>query len=201
MVLTESEPELEAGDAAPDFELEGVDGETHTLESFADKKALLVVFTCNHCPYAQAKFDLLNELADEYDDVAVVGINPNDAKEYPDDSMEAMRERVEAGTIQYDAYLRDESQDVARAYGAVCTPDPFLFARAAQRAADDQAAEPRDDAGFELVYHGRLDDALNPDDEPTRFHIREAIDAVLADEAVDLEWQPSQGCSIKWKDE
>ncbi len=192
MVLTESEPELEAGDAAPDFELEGADGETYTLESFADKKALLVVFTCNHCPYAQAKFDLLNELADEYDDVAVVGINPNDAEEYPDDSMAAMRERVEAGTIQYDAYLRDESQDVARAYGAVCTPDPFLFARAAQ---------PQDDAGFELVYHGRLDDALNPDEEPTRFHIREAIDAVLADEEVDLEWQPSQGCSIKWKDE
>jgi len=187
MVLKESESELEAGDAAPDFELEGVDGETHTLASFADNEALLVVFTCNHCPYAQAKFDLLNELAAEYDDVAVVGINPNDAEEYPDDSFEAMRERVEEGTIQYDAYLRDESQDIARAYGAVCTPDPFLFANT--------------DSGFELVYHGRLDDALNPDDEPTRFHIREAIDAVLAGEAVDLEWQPSQGCSIKWKDE
>ncbi|MFD1564863.1 thioredoxin family protein [Haloarchaeobius amylolyticus] len=187
MVLTESEPELEAGDAAPDFELEGVDSETYTLESFADNEALLVVFTCNHCPYAQAKFDLLNELAAEYDDVAVVGINPNDAEEYPEDSFEVMRKRVEEGTIQYDAYLRDESQDVARAYGAVCTPDPFLFTNT--------------DSGFELVYHGRLDDALNPDDEPTRFHIREAIDAVLAGEAVDLEWQPSQGCSIKWKDE
>ena len=187
MVLKESESELEAGDAAPDFELEGVDGETHTLASFADNEALLVVFTCNHCPYAQAKFDLLNDLAAEYDDVAVVGINPNDAAEYPDDSFEAMRERVEAGTIQYDAYLRDESQDVARTYGAVCTPDPFLFENT--------------DSGFELVYHGRLDDALNPDDEPTRFHIREAIDAVLAGEAVDLEWQPSQGCSIKWNDE
>ena len=187
MVLKESASELEAGDAAPDFELEGVDGETYTLESFADKTALLVVFTCNHCPYAQAKFDLLNELAAEYDDVAVVGINPNDAEEYPDDSMEAMRDRVEEGTIQYDAYLRDASQDVARAYGAVCTPDPFLFENT--------------DSGFEQVYHGRLDDALNPDDEPTRFHICEAIDAVLAGEEVTLEWQPSQGCSIKWTDE
>ncbi|SIR86811.1 thioredoxin family protein [Natronorubrum thiooxidans] len=187
MVLKESDSELAAGDAAPAFELEGADGDTYTLESFADNEALLVVFTCNHCPYAKAKFELLNEVAAEYDDVAVVGINPNDADEYPDDSVEKMREYVEDGTIQYDAYLRDGSQDVARAYGAVCTPDPFLFENAGGE--------------FQLVYQGRLDDALNPDDEPTRFHIREAIDAVLAGEAVDLEWQPSQGCSIKWTDE
>ncbi|SDQ91915.1 thioredoxin family protein [Natronobacterium texcoconense] len=187
MVLKESDSELSAGDEPPAFELEGTDGETYTLESFADHEALLIVFTCNHCPYAEAKFDLLNDLASEYDDVAVVGINPNDAEEYPDDSMEAMREYVSEGRIQYDAYLRDASQDVADAYGAVCTPDPFLFAR--------------EDGSFGLVYHGRLDDALNPDDEPSRFHVREAVDAVLAGEEVDLEWQPSQGCSIKWIDE
>ncbi|QSW98592.1 thioredoxin family protein [Haloterrigena alkaliphila] len=189
MVLQESDSELEAGDPAPDFELEGADGETYALEDFADREALLVVFTCNHCPYAQAKFDLLNELAAEYDDVAVVGINPNDAEEYPDDSLERMREYVADGRIQYDAYLRDERQTVARAYGAVCTPDPFLF-----RWDDDTGR-------FRLAYHGRLDDALNPDDEPTRFHVREAIDAVLAGDSVDLEWQPSQGCSIKWTDD
>lgn len=187
MVLKESDSKLEAGDPAPAFELEGADGETYTLESFADDEALLVAFTCNHCPYAKAKFDLLNELAAEYDDVSVVGINPNDAEEYPDDSLGAMREYVEEGKVQYDAYLRDESQAVAREYGAVCTPDPFLFER--------------DGEEFRLVYHGRLDDALNPDDEPTRFHVREAIESVLAGEAVDLEWQPSQGCSIKWSDE
>ncbi|MFP9190637.1 thioredoxin family protein [Natronosalvus vescus] len=187
MVLQESESELEAGDAAPSFALEGVDGETYTLSSFADNEALLVVFTCNHCPYAKAKFDLLNELAAEYDDVAVVGINPNDADEYPEDSFSAMQELVEDGTISYDAYLRDSTQAVATAYGAVCTPDPFLFEC--------------DDEEFRLVYQGRLDDALNPDDEPTRFHIREAIDAVLAGEDVDLEWKPSQGCSIKWDGE
>ncbi|MDF9746616.1 thioredoxin family protein [Natrinema salsiterrestre] len=187
MVLTESESELEAGDVAPAFELEGVDGETYTLESFADDEALLVVFTCNHCPYAQAKFELLNELADEYDDVSVVGINPNDAEAYPDDSFERMREFVDAGKIAYDAYLRDESQEVAREYGAVCTPDPFLFEN--------------DNGEFRLAYHGRLDDAPNPDDEPSRFESREAIEAVLADEPVDLEWRPSRGCSIKWKDD
>ena len=186
MVLKESDSTLGQGDVAPDFELRGTDGETHGLDDFADNEALLVVFTCNHCPYAKAKFDLLNELAAEYDDVAVVGINPNDAEEYPDDSFDAMVEYVEDGRIQYDAYLRDESQSVASAYGAVCTPDPFLFEN--------------DDGTFRLAYHGRLDDALNPDDEPTRFQIREAIDAVLAGDDVDVEWQPSQGCSIKWSE-
>ncbi|WP_207588688.1 thioredoxin family protein [Halomontanus rarus] len=186
MVLEESESELQEGDPAPNFELSGTDGETYTLESFAESEALLLVFTCNHCPYAKAKFDLLNELAAEYDDVSVVGINANDAEEYPDDSFERMRELVADGTIAYDVYLRDESQTVAREYGAVCTPDPFLFAR--------------EDGEFRLVYQGRLDDALNPDEEPTRFQIREAIDAVLAGADVDLEWQPSQGCSIKWRE-
>ncbi len=186
MVLKESETELEAGDEAPAFELEGVDGDTHTLESFADDEALLVVFTCNHCPYAKAKFDLLNDLAAEYDDVSVVGINPNDDEEYPDDSFEKMQAYVEEGTIAYDAYLRDETQTVAAAYGAECTPDPFLFANEGDT--------------FELVYQGRLDDAPNPDDEPTRFQIREAIDAVLAGDPVDLEWEPSRGCSIKWRE-
>ena len=187
MVLEESDSELTAGDAAPEFELPGADGEMYMLESFADNEALLLVFTCNHCPYAKAKFDLLNELAAEYDDVAVVGINPNDAAEYPEDSLETMTEYLDDGRIQYDAYLRDENQAVAREYGAVCTPDPFLFERV-----DDE---------FQLAYHGRLDDALNPDDEPTRFHVREAIDAILAGEPISLEWQPSQGCSIKWTDE
>ncbi len=187
MVLKESDSALDPGEPAPPFELPGTDGETYTLASFADYEALLLVFTCNHCPYAEAKFALLNELAAEYDDVAVVGINPNDAAEYPDDSFDAMREYVDEGQVQYDAYLRDESQTVADAYDAVCTPDPFLFARA-----DDE---------FRLAYHGRLDDALNPDDEPTQFYVREAIDAVLAGENVSLEWLPSQGCSIKWTDD
>ena len=187
MVVMESDPALEADDPAPPFELEGTDGDTYTLESFADAEALLVVFTCNHCPYAKAKFDLLNELAAEYDEVAVVGINPNDAEEYPEDSLEAMREYVADGRVAYDAYLRDADQTVAADYGAVCTPDPFLFANR--------------DGTFELVYNGRLDDALDPDATPSRYHVREAIEAVLAGEPVDLEWEPSRGCSIKWHDQ
>jgi len=185
----ESTRVLDRGDDAPAFSLPGVDGETYDLDDFADAEALLVVFTCNHCPYAQAKHPALNAIAADYDDIAVVGINPNDADAYPADSMAGMREEVESGRIDYDAYLRDESQSVAAAYGAVCTPDPYLFAR-------------RGDA-FELVYHGRLDDALNPDADPSGepgFEMREVIDAVLAGEDVDTPFRPSRGCTIKWRD-
>jgi len=163
-------------------------GETYTLDSFGDFEALLVVFTCNHCPYAKAKFDALNAIAADYDAAAVVGINPNDPEEYKEDSFERMQELMEDGTIAYDAYLFDESQEVATAYGAVCTPDPFLFAR--------------EDGEFVLAYHGRLDDALNPDDEPSGgpgFEVREAIESVLAGEDVELPLEPSRGCTIKWK--
>ena len=181
----ESIDQLTVGDRAPSFELPGTDGEEYSLESFDGNEAVLVVFTCNHCPYAQAKHDLLNDIASS-EDVAVVGINPNDAESYPDDSFETMVELVEDGTIAYDAYLHDESQEVATAYGAVCTPDPFLLAA--------------EDGEFRLAYHGQLDDALNPDDEPTRYHVREAIEAVRAGEDVEVEGGPSRGCSIKWRD-
>jgi peroxiredoxin len=182
MALQESDSELETGDPAPAFELPGTDGETHTLED-VDTDALLVVFTCNHCPYAQAKFDLLNDIAAE-DDVTVVGINANDAEEYPEDSFDNMRAFVDEGRVAYDAYLRDETAETARAYGAVCTPDPFLFRR--------------DDDTYRLAYHGRLDDALGPDEEATEFYVRQAIDAVRAGESVDLDPGPSRGCGIKW---
>jgi peroxiredoxin len=182
----ESLRKLAVGDTAPDFELPGTDGETYSPASFEDREALLLVFTCNHCPYAKAKFDVLNGLAADYDEVAVVGINSNDPDAYPEDSVEGMRELVADGTIRYDAYLFDESQDVAAAYGAVCTPDPFLFEN--------------DGGTFRLAYHGRLDDATNPDDEPTREEMREAIEAVLAGEDVDLEFHPSRGCTIKWRE-
>ena len=185
MVALDSQTVLERGERAPDFELPGADGKTHTLAEFGDNDALLVVFTCNHCPYAKAKFDELNALAAEYDDIAVVGINPNDADQYPEDSFEKMQEYVADGRVAYDAYLRDESQEVAAAYGAVCTPDPFLFAR--------------EDGSFRLVYHGRLDDATNPDDEPTEREMKGIIDRLLAGEEIDDEQRPSRGCSIKWK--
>lgn len=189
MVLEESVQELERGDQAPEFELPGTDGDRHSLSDFGGNEALLVVFTCNHCPYAQAKMDALNAIAADYEDAAVVGVNPNDAEEYPDDSFERMRELVSDGTIAYDAYLRDESQTVASTYGATCTPDPFLFSNT--------------DSGFQLAYHGRLDDAMSPDDDPSGepgFEMRAVIDAVLAGESVETAFRPSRGCSIKWRE-
>jgi len=186
MVSLDSESDvLQRGDEAPAFELTGTDEETHSLAEFADREALLVVFTCNHCPYAKAKIDELNRLAADYDDLAVVGINANDPEEYPDDSFERMQELVESGEIDYDAYLFDESQDVAAAYGARCTPDPFLF---------------RNDGGtFKLAYHGRLDDAPNPDDEPSEREMAAHVETLLAGEDVTAAEKPSRGCSIKWK--
>jgi peroxiredoxin len=185
MVALESEDVLERGDEAPTFELEGVDDETHSLLDFSDAEGLLVVFTCNHCPYAKAKFDETNRLAAEFDEVPVVGINPNDAGEYPEDDFETMVERVKEGTIQWDAYLRDESQEVAAAYGATCTPDPFLFER--------------DNGTFRLAYHGRLDDGLNPDDEVTEREMKGHIEDLLAGRDVDEKFRPSRGCSVKWR--
>jgi len=184
----ESTHVLDVGDRAPPFELPGTDDETYGQHDFADVEALLIVFTCNHCPYAQAKHPTLNAIAADYDEVAVVGINSNDAEAYPDDSAARMREEVDEGTVAYDAYLYDESQDVAAAYGAVCTPDPFLFVRR--------------DGEFVLAYHGRLDDAMNPDDDPSGppgFEMREAIDAALAGEPIDEEFRPARGCTIKWR--
>lgn len=184
----ESVEVLTVGDPAPNFECTGTDGEMYTLSDFDEYSAVLIVFTCNHCPYAQAKHPALNQIAEDYTDVAVVGINPNDAEAYPDDSFDRMVEAVASGTVAYDAYLRDESQTVAAAYGAVCTPDPFLFAR--------------NNGQFNLVYHGRIDDATSPEAEPSDepgFLMRQAIDAALEGDSPDLEFQPARGCTIKWR--
>ncbi len=199
MVALDSTDVLERGEEAPSFELPGTDGETHSLSGFTDYAGVLVVFTCNHCPYAKAKFDEMNRLAAAYEDVAVVGINPNDASEYPADDFETMRARVEDGTIAFDAYLRDESQTVAAAYGAQCTPDPFLFENTARAETSLSADETTGEGPFHLLYHGRLDDALDPDAEVENREMRTRIDAMLAGEPVTDEFRPSRGCSIKWK--
>jgi peroxiredoxin len=190
MVEMESARELEVGNTVPAFDLPAAGGDTFSVEDFAANEALLAVITCNHCPYAVAKIPALNAIAADYDDVAVVGINPNDAEAYPEDSFEEMQAVVEDGTVRYDAYLRDESQAVARAFGATCTPDPFLFGKS--------------NGKFALDYHGRLDDAMDPDEEPSGepgFEMREEIDKVLAGEPIDQDFKPSRGCSVKWKDD
>jgi peroxiredoxin len=174
---------MELGTQAPPFALPGTDGKTYSLASFASAPALVVVFTCNHCPYAKAVEDRLIALQREYAPrgVRLVAINPNDEVAYPDDSLPAMVERAKHKGFNF-PYLRDQSQDVARAYDAACTPDIFVF-----------------DAARELVYNGRFDDNWQEPAKVQRQDLRRALDAVLSGRAVDFDVVPSMGCSIKWK--
>jgi thiol-disulfide isomerase/thioredoxin len=167
------------GDKAPSFTLPDTSGAD---VAFPDGAVSVVVFTCNHCPYALAWHDRLLAVASEYNGRArMVLINPNDAERYPRDSFDAMRERVEREGPWPASYLRDESQEVARAYGAKTTPDVYLL-----------------DAGGVLRYRGapdadHMDDGLNAD------WLRSALDAVLEGRDVtDAETTPV-GCSVKWR--
>lgn len=170
------------GTTAPSFSLPGTDGKTYSLESFADAEVLVVVFTCNHCPYAKAVEDRLIAIQRDYAPrVRLVAINPNDSERYPDDSFDAMVKRSSEKSYNFQ-YLRDESQTAARAYDAACTPDVFVFDRA--RA---------------LRYNGRVDDNWKEAAAVTRHELRMVLDALLAGEAIDFEVVPSMGCSIKWK--
>ncbi len=180
MALTESYKKIKAGDAAPYFILMGIDDGEHALKEFLGKP-LLVVFMCNHCPYVRAKLPALIKLQEKFaGKINVVGINSNDP-DYEGEGFENMKKFARQFRINF-PYLVDDSQKVAREYGAVCTPDPFLF-----------------DASGRLVYHGRIDDTLTIDAPATGALMEENISKVLAGEKVAKEFLPSQGCSIKWK--
>ena len=171
------------GTQAPPFSLPGVDGTSRSLESFADAELLVVVFTCNHCPYAIASEDRLIELQRDYEDrgVRLVAINPNDAVKYPADSFDKMKVRAADKGFNF-PYLYDETQEVARAYDAACTPDIFVF-----------------DRERKLLYNGRIDDNWQEPDRVTRHDLRAVLDAALERQSVAFDHVPSMGCSIKWK--
>lgn len=174
---------MAVGTAAPPFSLPGVDGKTWSLDSFEDAQLLVVVFTCNHCPYAIASEDRLLEIQADYGEkgVRLVAINPNDADNYPADSFDNMKKRAADKGFSF-PYLYDESQSVARAYDAACTPDIFVF-----------------DRDRKLIYNGRIDDNWQKPEAVTRRDLRAVLDAALEGRAVDFEHVPSMGCSIKWK--
>ena len=175
---------VELGTSAPDFRLPDTEGNTVCRDDFKDAKALLVIFMCNHCPYVIHIRSQLARLAEDYrpKGLAVIGINSNDVQQHPDDSPERMvAERKLAGYTF--PYLFDESQDVAKAYRAACTPDFFLF-----------------DGQRKLVYRGQLDDSRPHGGVPvTGTDLRAALDAVLAAQPVAAQQKPSAGCNIKWK--
>ncbi len=182
MALLNSE-KIKLGIPAPDFSLSGVDGKTYSLASFKDKKILVIMFICSHCPYVQAIEDRIIQLQRDYasKSVALAGICSNDSTDYPDDSPENLKKRWLAKDYRF-PYLIDESQDTARAYQAVCTPDIFVF-----------------DEMRRLAYHGQLDDSWKEPAKVKRRELAAAIDALLAGKKPAPEQTPSMGCSIKWK--
>lgn len=183
MALTESSM-LPLGTPAPDFALPDTDGTIVRLSDFAEQPALLVVFMCNHCPFVKHLREGLAEFAREYKGkgLGMVGISANDASSYPQDGPEEMaREKEEAGYVF--PYLYDETQNIARAYAAACTPDFYLFDRERR-----------------LAYRGQFDDSRPGNDRPvTGADLRAAVDAVLAGQPVPDVQKPSIGCNIKWK--
>lgn len=175
---------LALGTKAPDFKLPDTGGKIVSLNDLAGKKALLVVFMCNHCPFVKHIIDKFVEIVKEYQPkgVAVVGINSNDVENYPDDSPENMISTAKAKGFTF-PYLYDENQETARAYKAACTPDFFLF-----------------DANRKLVYRGQLDDSRPNSGKPvTGADLKAAMDAVLAGKDAPKMQRPSMGCNIKWK--
>src|SRR5258706_6888246 len=176
---------LALGTTAVDFKLPDVIfGRTYSLADFANKKALLVMFICQHCPYIQHIKKELTKLGKDYaaKDVGIVGISSNDAGKYPDDSPKELAKFAKAEGFTF-PLLHDDSQDVAKAYTAACTPDLFLFNKERK-----------------LVYRGQLDDSRPGNEKPvTGRDLRSAIEAVLADKPVAKDQKPDTGCNIKWK--
>jgi peroxiredoxin len=169
---------------APDFRLLNVDGRMVGLHDFDEKPALLVIFMCNHCPFVKHVADGLTQLAMDYlpRGVAIVGINSNDAAAHPNDSPEQMVHEAEQRGYPF-PYLYDETQEVAKAYGAACTPDFFLY-----------------DKSRKLVYRGQLDGSRPGNNIPvTGADLRVALDAVLAGKPLPEKQTPSIGCNIKWR--
>ena len=179
MALTESR-DIPLGSPCPDFRLPSVDGKTVARDEFRDRAALVVMFICNHCPYVQAVEDRIIQLRREWAPrgVQLVGICSNDPTDYPDDRPEKLLERWRAKDYGF-PYLIDESQDVARAFGAVCTPDIYVFDRERR-----------------LAYHGRIDDNWKDAGKVTKRELAAALDAVLAGKTPATPQLNSIGCSL-----
>ena len=169
MVLMKSEQKIKVGSSAPDFSLRDVSNKNYLLLDFKDKP-LLVIFMCNHCPYVIEKIDIIINLHEKFKEkINVVGINSNDPN-YENEGFENMKKFAKKNKINF-PYLIDETQEIAKNYGAVCTPDPFLF-----------------DAEHKLVFHGMLDSSTE-----------NIINKLLNGEEIEDSFNPSIGCSIKWK--
>ncbi len=182
MVLLESIT-IKLGTPMPDFTLKDPDGKTYRGTDLYGERGLLVVFTCNHCPYAVAVWPRVIRLARyaRQMKIGTVAINPNIHPDYPQDAPEKMREKIREWGIDF-PYLVDETQETARAFKAQCTPDIYLF-----------------DADRKLVYHGRIDDNWQDESKVTREELKEALNNLATNQPVSPDQKPSMGCSIKWR--
>ena len=171
------------GDSCPNFDLPAVDGNRYKLNDFDDKKVLLVIFTCNHCPYAQAVEERIIQLRCDYEGKSVqfVGICPNDSDQVSEDSFENLKKRWEQKKYGF-PYLHDSERTVAKAFDAVCTPEFYLYG-----------------ADRKLAYHGRLDDNWKEPQKVTKRDLKEAVDMLLEGNNPPEKQFPSLGCSIKWR--
>ena len=170
------------GAETPQFDLPGVDGQNHSLDSYDDADVLVLVQSCNHCPYVQAWESRLSAIASDYADrgVRVVAINSNDADSHPEDSFDEMQKRSREQGFTFD-YLYDEPQSVARALGAERTPEVFVY-----------------DRDRRLRYHGAIDDSRDESGVSQRY-LRDALDAVLARNDPAVAETPPVGCTVKWR--
>ena len=172
---------VKLGSKAPYFNLPNTDGENISLEHFK-AEILVVIFTCNHCPYAKAVEDRLIDLGNIYSGIVdFVLISSNDVENYPADSPERMAEQARNKGYPF-PYLFDETQEIAKAYSAVCTPDIFLYNNERK-----------------LEYRGRLDDNWQNPNQVEREELKMAIEAILNGKGIEFEQIPSMGCNIKWK--
>jgi peroxiredoxin len=174
---------LKINSSAPDFNLPGVDGKKYSLDSFKNKHALIVIFSCNHCPYVQAYEGRMKQIQDDYKEkgVAVVAINSNEDNEYPEDSFENMKKRADEQKFNF-LYLRDDDQSVARAYDATHTPEIFLF-----------------DNERKLAFHGKIDDNWQEPNKVQNHYLRNALDELLEGKEISVPETFTIGCTIKWK--
>ena len=171
------------GTPAHDFLLYGTDGKAYSLNSYSGEKIIVIIFMCNHCPYVKAVLKRIIDLQNEFIDrgVQFIGINPNDAIRYPDDSVENMKIIAKKNNFSF-PYLVDPSQEIAKLYDAVCTPDLYVYGK-----------------DRKLAYRGRIDDNWKYPRKVTHSDLRLALENMLTGQLVSNEQIPSMGCSIKWK--
>ncbi len=174
---------LKIGSALPEFNLIGVDNKRYSNDYFTDYKILVLIFSCNHCPYVQAYEERIKSLVSDYKGkgVGLVAINSNDDVGYPEDSFEKMKKRAEEKKFNF-PYLRDETQETAKAFGATHTPEFFVF-----------------DSERKLRYHGKMDDNWQEEDKVIETYLRDALNELLEKKEVSVPETFSIGCTIKWK--